>query len=104
MLKFGIFILSFAAGMVFIALTAEKGRKKMEKRCVVDLEQNMESGTWVATSKDVLGLILMSESKEDLKKQVERAVPELLRLNRIEKFGMSPLIEYCEREILVPAI
>jgi hypothetical protein len=104
MFKFVIFILSFTVGILFIVLTIKKGRKKMEKKCVVDIEQNMQTGTWVATSKDVLGLILMSESKDDLKKQVERAAPELLRLNKIDKFGKNPLIEYCEREILVPAI
>jgi hypothetical protein len=97
-------MLGFIAGVVTSAVMKGKGREKMEQKCVVDLEQNMETGTWVATSKDVLGLILMSESKEDIKEQATRAVPALLKLNKIERFGENPVIEYCEREVLVPAI
>jgi len=103
MLKFGIFMLGVAVGAATM-LIIKKGSEKMEKKCVIDLEQNIETGTWVATSKDVLGLILMSESKEDLKERVEKVVPELLKLNNSGRLGEHPLIEYCERKILVAAI
>lgn len=41
-----------------------------------------EAGVWVATSEDVPGLVLESESFDALVEKVRRAVPELLTINR----------------------
>lgn len=41
-----------------------------------------KAGVWVATSEDVPGLALESESFDALVERVRRAVPELLNLNR----------------------
>ncbi len=45
--------------------------------CIWDDEANV----WVATSPNVAGLVLESESLDALMKRVENAIPELLRLN-----------------------
>lgn len=41
-----------------------------------------EAGVWIATSKDVPGLVLESGSFDALVERVRAAVPELLELNR----------------------
>ncbi len=40
-----------------------------------------EAEVWIATSPDVRGLVLESESLDNLMKRVKDAVPELLELN-----------------------
>lgn len=40
-----------------------------------------EASVWVATSPDVTGLVLESESLDSLMNRVKDAVPELLELN-----------------------
>ena len=40
-----------------------------------------EANVWVATSPDITGLVLESESLDTLMKRVKDAVPELLELN-----------------------
>lgn len=43
-----------------------------------------ESGVWIATSKEVRGLVLEADTIESLKHRVQAAVPELLELNHQE--------------------
>lgn len=40
-----------------------------------------EANVWIATSPDVIGLVLESESLDTLMERVKDAVPELLELN-----------------------
>ena len=40
-----------------------------------------EANVWVATSPDIIGLVLESESLDILMNQVKDAIPELLELN-----------------------
>ena len=40
-----------------------------------------EANVWVATSPDVIGLVLESESLDVLMERVKNAIPELLELN-----------------------
>ena len=40
-----------------------------------------EAGVWVATSPDIIGLVLESESLDNLMNRVKDAIPELLELN-----------------------
>lgn len=40
-----------------------------------------EANVWVATSPDIIGLVLESESLDTLMNRVKEAVPELLELN-----------------------
>ncbi len=42
------------------------------------------AGVWIATSEDVPGLALESESLDALTEKVRRAIPELLELNSIK--------------------
>ena len=49
--------------------------------CVIDVLWDEEAAVWVATSKDVPGLVLESGSFDALVERVRVAVPELLRLN-----------------------
>lgn len=50
--------------------------------CVIDVLWDDEAAVWVATSKDVPGLVLESGSFDALTERVRAAVPELLELNR----------------------
>ena len=50
-----------------------------------------ESAVWIATSDDVLGLVLEDESFDRLSKKVEDAIPELLELNHCP----TNVIDYC---------
>ncbi len=43
-----------------------------------------EAEVWIATSEDIIGLALESESRDLLVKRVKDAIPELLELNNQE--------------------
>ncbi len=47
----------------------------------IDYQWDEEGGVWIATSKDIPGLILEDENKDILMKRVHEAVPELQALN-----------------------
>ena len=49
--------------------------------CRIDLTWDNEASVWIATSKDVPGLVLESGSFDALIERVRYAVPELLELN-----------------------
>ena len=50
-------------------------------RCRIDFTWDNEASVWIATSKDVPGLVLESGSFDALIERVRYAVPELLELN-----------------------
>lgn len=47
----------------------------------IKIDWDSEASVWIATSTDVPGLVLESESFDTLIKNVRLAVPELLKLN-----------------------
>ena len=47
----------------------------------VEFTYDPEADVWIATSDDIIGLVLESENLDHLMKRVEIAVPELLELN-----------------------
>ena len=49
--------------------------------CRIDFTWDNEAAVWIATSKDVPGLVLESGSFDALIERVRHAVPELLELN-----------------------
>lgn len=49
---------------------------------IVNFEHDDEANVWIATSNDIDGLVLESESYDSLVEKVKNAVPELLKLNR----------------------
>ena len=49
--------------------------------CRIDFTWDDEAAVWIATSKDVPGLVLESGSFDALIERVHHAVPELLQLN-----------------------
>lgn len=49
--------------------------------CNIEFLWDTEAGVWVATSEDVPGLALESESFDALLEKVRVAVPELLEIN-----------------------
>ena len=51
-------------------------------KCTVRFVWDAESSVWIATSKDVKGLVLESGSFDELLVRVRFAVPELLNLNK----------------------
>lgn len=55
----------------------------MQREYRVKVDYDNEAGVWIATSDDILGLILEDESPEDLMKRVVEAAPELIRLNNL---------------------
>ena len=52
----------------------------------VNFDYDNEAGVWIATSDDIKGLILESESTEMLMKRIIAAAPELIELNNLPKF------------------
>ena len=52
----------------------------------MDFQYDNESGVWLATSEDITGLILESESPEILMKRVVAAAEELIELNHLPKY------------------
>ena len=61
---------------------------------IVDLNWDEEARVWVATSEDIHGLVLESESLDDLIKKVTDAVPELLDFNMQERKGRRISIQF----------
>ena len=57
-----------------------------DAECRVDFRYDNESGVWLATSEDITGLILESESPEILMKRVVAAAEELIELNHLPKY------------------
>ncbi|MBQ6004912.1 MAG: DUF1902 domain-containing protein [Selenomonadaceae bacterium] len=57
-----------------------------KNQCRVDFQYDNEAGVWIATSDDLTGLILESESPETLMKRVIAAAPELIELNNLPKY------------------
>ena len=52
-------------------------------RCEVKFTWDNETDVWIATSKDVKGLVLESGSFDALVERVKYAIPELLELNGV---------------------
>ena len=50
-------------------------------KCRIRLLWDEDASVWIATSDDVPGLVLESDSLDELLKRVKIAVPELLYLN-----------------------
>ena len=59
----------------------------MKKEYIVKFDWDDEAKVWVATSNDIIGLILESESLEKLMKRVKLAAPELIDLNHLPKYN-----------------
>jgi hypothetical protein len=55
------------------------------KEYSVELYWDEESSTWVATSDDIPGLILGSDSVDALMERVRLAAPEIMDLNNIDR-------------------
>lgn len=48
----------------------------------INVFRDDEAGVYVATSKDVPGLVLEADSFNELTKEVEEAIPNLLKMNQ----------------------
>ena len=57
----------------------------MQNEYQVKIFYDNEAGVWIATSENVTGLILESESLDKLIERVLDAVPELVELNNLPK-------------------
>jgi len=53
------------------------------KNYTIKLQWDEEAAIWIATSEDVPGLVLESDSLDTLAERVRTAVPELIELNGI---------------------
>ncbi len=51
----------------------------------IDFQWDDEASVWIATSNEIPGLILESESLDTLMQRVLKAVPELIELNHLPK-------------------
>ncbi len=51
----------------------------------VDFQWDGEASVWIATSEDIAGLILESESLDTLMQRMLQAAPELIELNHLPK-------------------
>ena len=59
-----------------------------------------EAGVWIATSPDIIGLVLESASLDELMVRVRDAVPELLELNHQSSAGILSYV--CNRAQSIP--
>ena len=60
-----------------------------------------EAAVWIATSKDIKGLVLESGSLDALIEKVKNAIPELIELNGLPKGTSIPISFHSEREDIV---
>ena len=60
---------------------------KNGKTCRVQFNYDDEANEWIATSNDITGLILESESIKKLMDRVKLAAPELIELNNLPKYN-----------------
>ncbi len=69
---------------------------------VISFTWDDEANVWIATSKDIPGLVLESGSFDALLERTRFAVPELLELNSIEErpLSLSFVSERHERMVL----
>lgn len=51
----------------------------------IQLFWDSEAGVWLATSKDIQGLVLEADSLDEVIQKTLLAVPELIELNSLEK-------------------
>ena len=58
----------------------------MKNEYTVNFDWDNEAKVWIATSNDIIGLILESESVEKLMNRVKLAAPELIELNHLPKY------------------
>lgn len=63
------------------------GRYNMEYS--VTFTWDNETSVWIATSKDIPGLVLESGSFDALMERVRFAIPELLELNQLDNMPLS---------------
>lgn len=66
------------------------GGERMEY--TVNISWDNEAGVWIATSEDIIGLIMESESYEELIEHLKVAIPELLELNHQPKMSLLKCI------------
>lgn len=57
----------------------------MQNEYLVKIEYDDEAEVWIATSEDITGLVLESESLDKLIERVLDAAPELIELNNLPK-------------------
>ena len=67
----------------------------------VNLQWDPEAAVWIATSDDIIGLVLESGSVDALIERVRYAVPELLELNH--QTPAEALRFQIERYVRIPA-
>ncbi len=60
-----------------------------------------EASVWIATSKDIPGLVLESGSFDALMERVRFAIPELLELNQLDNMPLSLVFTSERRERMV---
>ena len=65
-----------------------------EDKVKIDFFWDDDGVVWIATSKDVPGLVLESESFDNLVERVRYAVPELIELNGLPKEPEKRLFYY----------
>lgn len=58
----------------------------MDDVAEVSFDYDNETGVWIATSDDIIGLVLEDDSPEKLMSRVLDAVPELIELNRLPQY------------------
>ena len=60
----------------------------MQDEYQVKIEYDNEAGVWIATSDNVIGLILESEFLDKLIEKVVNAVPELVEFNNLPNYRL----------------
>lgn len=71
------------------------GGQKVEY--TVNITWDDEAKVWIATSDDVLGLVMESDSYDGLIERIKATVPELLELNQQPKMSLLKCISVMQQ-------
>ena len=67
----------------------------------VNFQWDEKANVWIATSDDIKGLVLESESLDELVQRVMKAAPELTEMNRLPvRSAMRFSVDRAERMVL----
>lgn len=70
----------------------------MDDVAEVSFDYDNDTGVWIATSDDIIGLVLEDDSPEKLMSRVLDAIPELIELNRLPRYKtINFSVTSCER-------
>ncbi len=68
---------------------------------IVNIAKKEETNGWIATSEDIIGLVMESETMDDLIERIKETVPEIIKEKQLEPakavlFTFQPFVMPCD--------